>query len=65
LVASDTPNQASSKQVDLPAAKHAIPLSAVATKPQKLTGSNWEAIYEQLKNAIKVRHYLNKTWKTR
>lgn len=62
LVASDTPNQASSKQADLPTAEHAIQLSAVATEPQKLTGCNWEAIYEQLKNAIKVRHYSNKTW---
>jgi len=61
-VASDTPNQTSSKQADLPTAKHAIPLPADATEPQKLTGSNWEAIYEQLKNAIKVRHYSNKTW---
>jgi site-specific recombinase XerD len=27
-----------------------------------LAGANWEAVYERLQAAIKVRHYSNKTW---
>lgn len=28
----------------------------------KLTGSNWQGVYDQLQATIKVRHYSNKTW---
>ena len=59
---SDTPNPDSSSQVGLPATKREMPLSEVTDQPMKLTGANWEATYEQLKNAIKIRHYSNKTW---
>ena len=47
-------NPDSSSQVGLPATKQEVPL--------KLTGANWEAVYERLQAAIKVRHYSNKTW---
>lgn len=59
---SGTPTPDSSSQVGLPATKREMPLPEVTDQPMKLTGANWEAIYEQLKNAIKVRHYSNKTW---
>ncbi|MDP2204284.1 MAG: integron integrase [Methylicorpusculum sp.] len=59
---SGTSNPDSSSQVGLPAIKREMPLSAMTNQPLKLIGANWEAIYEQLKNAIKVRHYSNKTW---
>jgi len=62
LTSSGTPNPDSSSQVGLPATKREMPLSEVTDQPMKLTGANWGAIYEQLKNAIKVRHYSNKTW---
>lgn len=55
-------NPKSSSQVGLPATKQEIPPSAVTDHPLKLTGANWEAIYDGLQAAIKVRHYSNKTW---
>lgn len=59
---SGTMNPDSSSQVGLPATKREIPLSADTNQPLKLTGANWEAVYERLQAAIKVRHYSNKTW---
>jgi integron integrase len=62
LAASVTPSQAISKQADLPGAKWEMPQSTVTDQPLKLTGANWEWVYESLQAAIKVRHYSNKTW---
>ncbi|MBS3952835.1 MAG: hypothetical protein KGZ88_07805 [Methylomicrobium sp.] len=59
---SGTPTPDSSSQVGLPATKREMPQPEVTDQPMKLTGANWEAIYEQLKNAINVRHYSNKAW---
>ena len=46
------PTPDSSSQVGLPATKREMPLSEVADQPLKLTGANWEAIYEQLKKTL-------------
>jgi integron integrase len=62
LAASVTPHRAISKQADLPAAKREMPQSTVTDQPLKLTGANWEWVYETLQAAIKVRHCSNKTW---
>ena len=51
---SGTSNPDPSSQVGLLATKQEVPL--------KLTGANWELVYERLQAAIKVRHYSNKTW---
>lgn len=61
-IPSGSTNADFSNQVGLPATKRELPLSSVPTQPLKLTGANWEAVYERLQAAIKVRHYSNKTW---
>jgi integron integrase len=38
------------------------PLPTVTDQRLKLTGANWEWVYEKLQAAIRVRHYSNKTW---
>jgi hypothetical protein len=53
LAASVTPHQEISKQADLPAAKREMPQSTVTDQPLKLTGANWEWVYESLQAAIK------------
>jgi hypothetical protein len=55
LKPTNTPDHDSPNQADLP------PVLAVS-KTLKLTGANWEAVYDQLQASIKVRHYSNKTW---
>lgn len=57
-----TPNQAITKQVGLSVAKRETPLCTVTNPPLKLTGANWEEVYDSLQTAIKVRHYSKKTW---
>jgi hypothetical protein len=58
----DTSNAGASSQVGLPATKEEMLLSSITNQPLKLTGANWEATYERLQTAIKVRHYSNKIW---
>jgi len=43
-----------------PLADHPKPWPADGSP--KLTGANWVAVYEQLRAAIQMRHYSNKTW---
>lgn len=51
----NAPDHDSHNQAGLP------PVLAVSNT-LKLTGANWEAVYDQLQASIKVRHCSNKTW---
>lgn len=39
-----------------------LPPTLAVSNTLKLTGANWEGVYDRLQASIKVRHYSNKTW---
>lgn len=57
-----SPDDAYSNYPDLSAVKTSNPRAVHVGEAVKLAGANWEALYDQLHTAIKVRHYSNKTW---